>query len=108
MKTPIDYLNDLKEKTGSDYASAKALHTPQTTISAIRRRGQLSDETAIKIADLLGIDRAEILLAATIARSHGETREAWEAITKRFGIAATLAAFALTPGIIQALNCILC
>jgi|GEM_PF-5444351 len=57
----------------------------------------MSDETAIKIADYLGIDRAELLIAAAMARSEGETREAWTAAARRMGIAATLAMIAALP-----------
>jgi tRNA(Arg) A34 adenosine deaminase TadA len=78
MKTINEYLNDLKEKTGSDYASAKALEIGKSSLSMIRTRGQLGDETAIKLADKLGIDRSEVLIAAAIARSEGEVKAAWQ------------------------------
>ena len=87
MKTIIEYLDDLKEKTGSDNKTAIALNIERTTISNIRKRGQMSDETAIKVADLLKIEKTEVLLAATIARSHGEVKTAWENIYKLSGLA---------------------
>lgn len=90
MKSIIEYLNDLKAKTGSDYKTAKLLKTNQTTLSTIRSRNQCGDETAIKIADLLGIDRKEVLIAAAIARSEGEVKKSWEKISKMSGIAATV------------------
>lgn len=90
MKTIIDYLDDLKGKNGSDYKTAKLMKTGQTTISNIRSRNQCGDETAIKIADLLGIDRNEVLIAAAIARSEGEVKKTWEKISKMSGIAATV------------------
>jgi hypothetical protein len=77
MKTVIDYLNDLKEKLGSDYKAAKMLEVEKQTISNIRRRGLMSDETAVKVADLLGVPREEVLIAAAIARSEGEVKESW-------------------------------
>ncbi len=90
MKTVAEYMDDLKEKTGSDYKSAQVMDVQKTTISNIRKRGLMSDETAIKVADTLGIDRGEVLLAAAMARSEGETRSAWEALTKRLSAAAVL------------------
>jgi hypothetical protein len=90
MKTINEYLNDLKEKTGSDYKSAKLLEIERSSLSVMRRRGQISDETAIKIADGLGIDRTELLIAAAIARSEGEVKTTWENISKRTGIAASI------------------
>lgn len=77
MKNIIEYLDDLKEKTGSDYKSAKELKIDKSSLSMIRKRGQMADETAIKIADLLGVKRSEVLIAATIARSDGEVKQEW-------------------------------
>ena len=57
----------------------------------IRKRGQLADETAVKIADLLGIDRTELLIAAAIARNGGEVKTAWIDAAKRMGMAASIA-----------------
>ena len=97
MKEPKDYLNDLERKTGSDYKTAKLLNVNKSTISHIRSRGLISDETAIKVADALGIDRTELLIAAALARSEGEVKSAWIEASKRAGIAAsTLLAIGLT------------
>lgn len=88
MKTIIAYLDDLKEIFGSDNKSAEALGIDRTTIANIRKRGQLSEETAIKVADALGIDRGEILIAAAMARSEGEVKTAWNAVAKKAGMIA--------------------
>ncbi len=90
MQTIEKYIDDLKEKTGSDYKTAKELGIDKTTISSIRRRGLISDETAIKVADYLEIDRSELLIAAAIARSHGEVKASWERISKLSGLAANI------------------
>lgn len=90
MRTLNDYMDDLKGKCGSDYKAAKRLGVTNVTVCKIRSRQQLSDELALKIAHILDIDPSEILLAATIARSNGEVKEAWEKISKRSGIAAGL------------------
>jgi plasmid maintenance system antidote protein VapI len=90
MKTIIDYIDDLKEKTGSDYKSVKLLKVSRNTISTIRSRNQCGDDTAIKIADALGIDQGEVLIAAAIARSEGDVKNAWEKASKRMGIAANI------------------
>jgi hypothetical protein len=90
MKTIIDYLNDLKEKTGSDYKTAKLLKTSKTNISAIRKRGQCGDETAVKMADLLGVSHEDLLIAAAIARSNDVVKAAWENISKKAGMAAAI------------------
>jgi hypothetical protein len=90
MKALIEYLDDLKEKVGSDYKIAKMLKTNQSTISTIRSRNQCGDDTAIKIADLLGVERIEVLVAAAIARSEGETKNVWIKASEKMGIAASI------------------
>lgn len=77
MKDLISYLDDLKDKCGSDYKAAKMLGISKVTISTLRTRKQLSDDLAIKIADILNIEPSEILLAGAIARSEGRVKEAW-------------------------------
>jgi chromosome condensin MukBEF MukE localization factor len=94
MKTINEYLDDLKEKTGSDYKSAKLLEIERSSLSVMRRRGQISDETALRIANALKIDKSELLFAAAVARSEGEVKKAWETawenISKRTGMAASI------------------
>ncbi len=97
MKTIIEYLDDLKEKTGSDNKAAAALNISRISVNQIRKRGSMADETAIKMADLLGIDRDELLIAAAIARSEGTTKEAWINHAKRFGIAASIIISVFSP-----------
>lgn len=108
MKTVIGYIDVLKEKTGSDYKTAKELNVDKTCISHIRKRGLMSDETAIKIADYLGVDRAEVLIAAAMARSNEEARASWLDAARRLGVAASLAGMTLAPSIFGHLTCILC
>ncbi len=98
MKTPKDYLDDLKAKYGSDYETAKKLETRQTTISSIRKRDAMSDEVAIKVANLLGIEEDEVLISAAIARNEGPAKLAWINHAKKIGIAASLAFFAVSNG----------
>ncbi|MDP3876515.1 MAG: hypothetical protein Q8Q50_05995 [Methylobacter sp.] len=118
MKTILNYLDDLKEKNGSDYKTAKLLNITRESVSQIRKRGTVADETAIKIADILKIERTEVLIAAAMARSEGEVKNAWEDVSKRVyrgvmlggvvalgsvGLAHTMAA-----EMINGVHCILC
>jgi len=91
MKSIICYLDELREKAGSDYKAAQMLGISKVSVSQIRKRGSMADETAIKLAELLQIDEDEVLLSATLARSEGAVKTAWERISKRAGIAASLA-----------------
>lgn len=97
MKGLIEYLDDLKEKTGSDYATAKALNISKVSVSLMRKREQMADETAVKIAEALGIDPDEVLIAAAIARSEGTVKTAWINHAKKAGIAASFALALILP-----------
>jgi hypothetical protein len=99
MKTVIDYLDNLKGKLGSDYKTAKLMEVDKTTISNIRRRGLMSDETAVKVADLLEISREEVLIAAAIARSEGEVKASW---VKLYESVSRAALVILAAGIVNA------
>jgi hypothetical protein len=87
VKEITEYLDMLKQKTGSDYQTAIQMECDRAVISKIRKRNRMDDDNALRMAELLGIDKCELLLAATIARSSGETKKAWEEISKRAGIA---------------------
>jgi plasmid maintenance system antidote protein VapI len=82
MKSITNYLDELKTKYGSDYRSAKIMGITRSSINTMRKRKQLSDENAIKIADCLEIKREELLIQAAIARSEGEIKKAWERIAQ--------------------------
>lgn len=70
------YLDDAKQKTGSDYATAKALGVTHTCVYNMRR-GQISNENARKLAELLDVSPLEVIAAGEIAK-HPERRAAWE------------------------------
>ena len=88
MKSITFYLDELKNLTGSDYKSAIELNMDRATLSGIRKKGQLADETAIKLARALKRDEAELLLAAAFARSKGDTKNAWEKFARIAGYSA--------------------
>jgi len=118
MKTINDYFDDLKKITGSDYATAKKLKIGKSSLSTIRSRGQMADETALKVADLLQINRTEVLIAAAMARSEGEVKNAWEDVSKHVykgvmlgGVVALGSvglAHTMTAEMINGVHCILC
>ncbi|MBT9097766.1 hypothetical protein KFZ76_08605 [Methylovulum psychrotolerans] len=109
MKTVIDYINDLKEKTGSDYKTAKLLKIDKASLSVIRSKGRMADETAIKVAEALGVDETEVLIAAAVARSDGKVLSAWLKISKAVGAAASfLLAIQILSPIATYTKCILC
>jgi len=99
MKSILNYLDDLKEKNGSDYKTAQMLKITKESVSQIRKRGTVSDETAVKMADLLGINQSEVLIAAAIARSEGDVKSAWVKISKMSGIAASVLMICILAGL---------
>ena len=84
MKTIIDYLDELKEKVGSDYKVAELLGVDRSAISNIRKRGAMSTDLAIKIAELLNEDKGKLLIASEIAKSKGNVRCEWEKLAVKF------------------------
>lgn len=83
----------------------------------MRKGGGIKDETAVKIADELGIERSEVLLSAVLERSSGSVKDTWEKISKKVGIAASvIMATSLAPSAFEGVTlfanrfglCILC
>ncbi len=105
MKRIDEYLDELKEKTGSDYKSANLLKINRSAITMIRKRNKMSDETALKIAALLDLPEDELLLSATIARSEGDVKKAWQKISyERVGNLVVLTAITVGLTISEIIN----
>jgi len=85
MKSITEYFDELKAKTGSDYKSAILMEMDRATLSYMRKRGQIADETALKLAKALGKDETELLIAASAARSKDDVRRAWEKVSRMAG-----------------------
>ncbi|MFZ6732249.1 helix-turn-helix domain-containing protein [Undibacterium sp. Ji42W] len=87
MKT-IEYLNAAKKHLGveSDYALAKRLGvTKQAIGAAMSGKSTLSDETAVKVAQALGIHAGLVLLDMHRERAHTpELAGFWNEIAKGF------------------------
>lgn len=89
MKTTIDYLNDVKAKTGavSDYALAKEMGITRAAVSIyMSKKRTFSDETCLKVASILDVDPSEVLIAAHIERTKNETvKNTYQKIFERLG-----------------------
>jgi predicted transcriptional regulator len=95
MKTTLEFISDLKTKTGldSDYAIAKHLGITKTALSQYRLgKSFLGDQTAMKVAEMLEIDPAYVVACVHAERTkHAAEKKLWERIaTLTAGIAATL------------------
>lgn len=76
-----------KAKTGSDGKTAKALGLTRAGASAVRHHGNISNEVAQKLAEIVGCSPLDVIAAAEIAK-HPERAESWRKWT---GSAAILA-----------------
>jgi transcriptional regulator with XRE-family HTH domain len=84
MKTTVQYLDALKRRLDlpSDYAAAKALGVTRAAVSRYRNGLSVFDEaTAIRTAELLGLDPLEVISACKAASAPDEhTRSVWETL----------------------------
>ena len=92
MKTTNEYLDEVKTKHSlrSDYALAIKLGTGTSLIVNYRKNnGHFSDTMAVKVAELLGIDPAEVLASANAERSKcPAAKSAWERMARSFSAGA--------------------
>lgn len=83
-----EYLDAVRAKLSlpSDYALQKPLGVTKQLISKYRTGAEvLSDAMAIRVAEILGIDAARVLLDAHIERSKTpEVRAAWVGMMEKF------------------------
>lgn len=88
MKTTLDYLDAVKARYAlpSDYALAKALHIPQTTVSGYRSgRRVFDDDTALTVATALELNPMEVIAAANAERSKTPEQKArWIGLMEKF------------------------
>jgi len=118
MKTLKSYVALIKTESGSDYAKAKKLGITKQAVYKINDGGGMKDETAVKLAKLIGIDEKEVLLAAMIARTKDqEVKRVLENISNSLGIAASILValnsinptlFKNTSALLEGVKCILC
>lgn len=76
MKTLIQYIDDAKEKSGSDYATAKEIGVSKQAISHVRSGRGVTNETAAKLAVYLGVE-LQVIVAASESVKHPEKAEFW-------------------------------
>jgi len=81
-------LDDAKKRTGSDYATAKALKVTPACIYNMRR-GQISNENARKLAELIGCSPLDVIAAAEVAK-HPERADEWAKWAKTAAILLTV------------------
>ncbi|HDR8859331.1 TPA: helix-turn-helix domain-containing protein [Burkholderia territorii] len=81
MKTTVDWLDAVKARLDlpSDYAAAKALGVTRGAVSKYRNQQSVFDEkTAIRVAEILGVDPFEVIAAAHAESSRDDrTKAIW-------------------------------
>lgn len=99
MKTTIEFLDEVKARTGapSDYAAAKILGLTRSQVSKYRGgRDYIGDETAEKIANILGVSPVFVMACAHAERAKNPSvKHHWMEAAERFA-AAMLMAFCVT------------
>jgi len=99
MKTTTEFLDAVKTKTGtqSDYAIAPILNVTRGAVSLWRNgKGTFDDETAEKVADLLGVSPVFVMACAHAERAKNPTvKKHWYEAAERFA-AAMLIAFCVS------------
>lgn len=102
MKTTLEFLDAVKAKHGltSDYQLSKLLECTHSAISNYRAgKSRLDEETACKVADLLGIEGGFVLSCIAAERSkNAKVKKAWAWTAQHLGgLAAALALVAILP-----------
>ncbi len=84
----LEYLDAVKKRIGkdSDYAVAKALKVRQSTISGYRARGgQMEDDIAARVAEILEVHPGFVMLDMHRARAKTPQEQSlWQEIYKGF------------------------
>lgn len=95
MHTTLEFLDAVKaaHNIPSDYALAQQLEVTRSAVSAYRTKGALLDtKVALRVADLLGIDRPYVVACVEWERAQragNEQEEAmWEIVAAKFKAAA--------------------
>lgn len=83
--TPYDLIVKYREKLElpSDYAAAQKLGLSKAAISTIKGGTGFSNETAWKVAEVLGMDPAEVIAVCELARAENSHDAERVAIWKR-------------------------
>lgn len=95
MRTAAQYLDAIKEAKGidTDYRLGKITGFSKQTLSRWRTgTGHFDEESALRVAELLEIDPAQVLIDAAASRMHSpKALRAWESVLSRIGAAAVVA-----------------
>lgn len=101
MRTTPEFLDAVKaaHNLPSDYALAIALGITRSSVSKLRNgKDCLGDETAEKVAELLGIEPAYVVACCHAERAKKPSqRRLWETVAEKFAHAAMLATVAALP-----------
>jgi transcriptional regulator with XRE-family HTH domain len=107
-----EYLDLVKEKHQIKHEKDLALKIgiKPSSLSAIRSGNGTREQTACKIAELAGVSKSKVLLAATEARCKDpELKKLWHKIAKEYeSVAASIIAVATLSPIFDSIQCILC
>ena len=105
MTTTIEYLDQIKAKTGitSDYGLHKLLGTSKTTISNYRNgHNYFDDDMCLKVASILGLPDIEVVLNVHAERSQNPIIKAsFSDVLKRIATTAAMCLFVTGLNLLQ-------
>lgn len=88
MRSIVDWLDNAKRITGSDYATAKQIGVTRQSISKMRAGGHIpSNKICERLAEIIGVNPLEIIASCEVAKDPSEA-ERWK---RWLGAAAILA-----------------
>jgi transcriptional regulator with XRE-family HTH domain len=102
METTIVFLNQLRDRAGSDRKAAPLVGVSQQAFSRWRQKKDFpTDDNARAIARVLNLDPAHVVAVIYAERAkNSDTRAMWERIAATFGKAAGAAALAIGAGLV--------
>ncbi|WP_423197158.1 HTH cro/C1-type domain-containing protein [Cupriavidus sp. H19C3] len=90
MKTTLEYVDAVKVRLDlpSDYAIAKALCVSRQAVSQYRQgKAAFDDLTAVRVAEILGLNPMEVIAAANRERAKSDdARRVWTGLFDRFAV----------------------
>jgi transcriptional regulator with XRE-family HTH domain len=91
---------------GSQRELAKLMNLNNSSLSLLKNgKGELSDETYIKLAELAGLDPAEVIIEKHARKAGSESRKVWERLRHALAKSGSVLAICWLPqGMIANIN----
>jgi hypothetical protein len=68
------YFDQAKKVTGSDYKTAQLIGLTRSGVSLARRKGNISNEIARKLAEIIGVSPLEVIAAGEVTKDPSKAK----------------------------------